>query len=135
MSEDPALRTLVTDLGLHCPVGLDLCIEFWVRLTGYTATPWYGGASGVFRLPVGGRPELQPLDPRASETYNRLLTMYLVGTRPAVFVVYAQAVLSLEGRCPTLLTAEATRLLAAEVQSLSGEELNQRIIRRNFFPR
>lgn len=117
MSEDPALRALVTDLGLHCPVGLDLCIEFWERLTGYAETPWYGAASGVFRLPV-------------TKPYSRLGTMYLAGDRPAVFVVFAQAVLGLEGRCPPLLTAEAARLLATEVTVLSGEEVTARTFQR-----
>ena len=103
----------------HGPRGL----LFWEAITGYVAPPWYSGSSGVFQLPATDKSPM---------SYFRLLTTYLAGRTAPVFVVFAQAVLEQEGRCPELLTAEAARLLATEVQVVSDEELSQRILRRNF---
>lgn len=131
------LRTFAEELGfrlppLNTPVGyssfglkhqIGICDQFWQAVTGYEDPPWYSGSSGVFQLPVTDKPP---------GSYFRLLTMHLAGRTAPVFVVFAQAVLAEEGRCPELLTAEAARLLATEVQVVSDEELGRRILRRNF---
>ena len=120
MNEDD-LRTYADSLGFSWPSEErhDLCELFWTVLTGYGDPPWYGGSSGVFRLP-------------AVRQYAALLTLYLAGRRRSVYVVFAQAVLELERRCPSVLTAEASRLLALEVEVVPSEELTARILRRNY---
>lgn len=114
------LRAYADSLGFSWPSeeGYDFGGLFWKALTGYGDPPWYGGSSGVFRLP-------------AVRQYAALLTLYLAGRRRSVYVVFAQTVLELERRCPPILTAEASRLLAVEVEVVPSEELTARILRRN----